>query len=485
VATLSSPGIGSGLDVQGIVSQLMAVERQPLTTLQTSTKRAQDQLSAYGKLGSAMGTLRDLARKLSDAPTWEATTVASSKPEAVTVSSDGSAPPGAYSIAVTQLAAAQTLRTNSTWTAPTESVGPGILTIEVGTWNAGATSFTAKPDTSARTVTIAPGSDSLEDVRDAINAAGAGVTASIINDASGSRLSLRSTDTGAENGFRITVNDSDGDDGDAAGLSMLAYVGSSSASQMTRALAAANATATINGIPVSSATNTLENVVDGLTLKLAQTTSAAVDVTVSRDTESIRKSVTDFATAYNDLVKLMRDQTRTATPGSDGNASTSGGVLGTDASAKGLLQQLRSLAGSSAGATEAFTRLADIGLEPQRDGTLKVNDNKLNAAVARLDDLQTFFARNDADDSLDGFGQMFKSFTTDRLADEGTVGARSAALQKRIDRDADQKLRLEARLALTEKRLLEQYGRMDSSVARLNSLQSYVSQQIAAWNRNS
>lgn len=484
MATLSSPGIGSGLDVRGIVTQLMALERRPLDALQASTKKSQDQLSAYGKLSSAMGTLRDAARKLADLQTWGTTTVTSSNPEALKVSSDGLAPPGAYSVSVTRLAAAQTLRSSTTWAAATDAIGPGALTIELGTWDAGATSFTAKAGGSPVTVTIPAGSDSLEQVRDAINSAGAGVTASIVNDASGARLSLRSTATGAENGFRISVNDSDGDNGDAAGLSMLAYDGAAGASQMVRALAAANAEATVNGIPVTSTTNRLADVVDGLSFEFAQTTTTALDVTVAQDTESVKALVNEFATAYNEVVKLMREQTRTATPGADGNAGSAGGILGTDASAKGLLNQLRTLVGSSSGASEAFTRLTDIGLEPQRDGSLKVSDTKLNAAIARIDDLKTFFTRNEDGSDQDGFGQLVKTFATERLDDEGTIGARSKSLQQRIDGDAKRRTQLEARLALTEKRLYDQYARLDTATANLSALQNYVTQQIAAWNRS-
>lgn len=483
MATLSSPGIGSGLDVRSIVSQLMAIERQPLNALATSTKKSQDQLSAYGKLSSAMSTLRDAARKLSDLPTWNATTVTSSKPEAVKVSSDGSAPPGAYAVQVTRLAAAQTVSTASTYATPADEVGTGTITIELGTWNTARTSFTAKDGSSPAAIRITPTGDSLEQVRDAINGAQAGVTASIVTDANGARLSVRSTETGAENGFRISVNDDDGDDGDAAGLSNLSYLGSATATRMTHHLAAANALATVNGIEVQSKNNRFADVVDGLTIDVAQTTTAAVDVTVARDTESIKKQITDFATAYNDLVKLMRDQTKTATPGADGAAGSAGGVLGTDASAKGLLNQLRTLAGGSSAASTAFTRLADIGLEPQRDGSLKVSDTKLTAAMARLDDLKTFFSRNESDDSADGFGQLFKSFATERLDDDGTVGARSKALQSRIDGDAKRRQQLEQRLALTEKRLTEQYARLDTATAKLSTLQNYVTQQIAAWNR--
>lgn len=479
MATLSSAGIGSGLDVAGIVAKLMAVERQPLAALQASTKRSQDQLSAYGKLQSAMSTLRDAARKLSDAQTWSATTVTSPNPAIVAATSDGSTPAGVYRVAVTRLAAAQTLVSGYTFAAATDAVGPGSLTIELGTWGAGQTSFTPKADATPVTLRFDAGSDSLEDVRDAINAAGAGVTASIVSDASGARLSIRSTATGEANGFRISVNDDDGDNGDPAGLSLLAFDPSSGASQMTQGAAAANSLATINGVSVSSASNNFDQVLDGLSFQLGQVTTTPLDVTVNRDNPGIKQKVTDFANAYNELVKLMREQTRV-----DAAATQNNGILQGDSSALGLLRGLRSLAGASSGAVTAFTRLADIGLDPQRDGTLKIDDGKLEAAMARLPELQTFFARDDVDDSLDGFGALFRSFGDSRLASDGVLTTRQQAIQDRIERNNERAEKLEARLALVEKRLTEQYGRLDTSIAQLSSLQNYVTQQIANWNKS-
>jgi flagellar hook-associated protein 2 len=482
MATLSSPGIGSGLDVRSLVTQLMAVERAPLTALQTSTRRTQDQLSAYGRMQSAMSTLRDAARKLATESTFNATTVANSNPTALTVASDGSTPAGTYSVAVSKLATAQTISSSSSWATSSDTVGPGTLTIELGSWNAGQTSFTAKPGATAVAVRIDSGSDSLSQVRDAINASGAGVTASIVNDANGARLAIRSSATGAENGFRISVNDDDGDNSDPGGLSQLAFDPSAlpaPITQMTRRLAAGNAEATVNGVPVSSATNALDNVLDGLSLKLGQVTTTPVDLTINRDSASIKKSVTDFATAYNDLVKLVRDQTRVT------EGAAAGGVLQGDASAKGLVSQMRSLAGGSTAAAVDFTRLADVGLEPQSDGTLKVNDTKLERALGKLDALKSFFTRDDVGTDSDGFAAQFKSFGDARLGNEGFFETRNKALQNRVTNNTDKAARLEARLALTEKRLTEQYSRLDTNLSNLTSLQSLVTQQINSFNRSS
>lgn len=477
MATVSSPGIGSGLDVAAIVAKLMAVERQPLTALQTATKKSQDQLSAYGKLQSAMSALRDAARNLTDADTWRATTVASPNTAAVNASSDGSTPAGIYKVNVTRLASAQTLASTHSFAAPTDSVGGGSLTIQLGTWS--GSTFTDKPDTAAVTLRFDPPNDTLEDVRDAINASGAGVTASIVSDIDGYRLAMRSTTTGETDGFKVTALDDDGDDGDPAGVSLFAYDPSAGVSQMTLGSAASNSAATINGVAVSSATNEFDKVMDGLSFQFGQVTTTPIDVTVGRDTPGMKKNVTDFADAYNAMVKLIRDQTRY-----DDSTDTAG-VLQADSSALGVLRGLRTLASSSSGAVTTFTRLADIGLEPQSDGSLKINDKKLDAAMGQLADLSGFFSKDDADNALDGFGQTFRTFADLRLGTGGELTTRQEAIQKRIDLNLERADALEARLVLVEKRLTAQYGRLDSSMAQLNSLQSYVTQQIAAWNKSS
>lgn len=478
MATLSSAGIGSGLDVKGIVAQLMAIERRPLQALQTTLKRNDDQLSAYGKLQSAITTLRDAASRLGNVQTWGATKVASSDTTAVLATGNASTPAGSYVVNVTRLASAQTLTMATPLANADEAAGSGTLTIQLGRWNAG--SFTAAAGSTPLALRFDLGQDSLTQVRDRINAAGAGVTASIVNDANGARLSLRSTSTGEARGFRISVADDDGDNGDAVGLSRLAYDPENAAAVMTLAQPAANAQATINGVPVSSATNNLDNVMDGLSLQLSKLTTSEVTVSVNRDSESIRKSVTDFATAYNDAIKLLREQTRTA----DGAGGT-GGILATDASAKGLLNQLRTLAGAgSAAIPTAFTRLTDVGLEPQRDGTLKVDERKLDAAMARFDEARTFFTRDVAGSDSDGIGALFRSFGDDRLGNDGTLSARQQALRDRAEQLRERQGVLEDRLAATEKRLTDQYGRLDTTMSRLTSLQNYVQQQITNWNKS-
>jgi len=476
MTTLSSPGVGSGLDVNGIVTQLLAIERKPIEQIGATNKRLDAQLSAYGKLQSAMMALRDTARKLTDATTWQLTKVASTNADAISATSSGSAPPGTYTVSVARLAAAQTVVGNQTFASASDTLGGGTLTIELGSWDTGQTAFTPRADGSPVSITIAQGS-TLTQARDAINAAGAGISASIVNDATGARLAIRSTSTGVENGFRITaVPDAPGTPAPAATLDTLEFDPPSGTTGMSRTLAAANAEATINGVAVSSATNLLTDVLDGLTVKLGQVTTSPVDITVQRDTDSVRKAITDFASAYNDLAGQIREQTRYD------EGSKKSGTLQGDRSAVGLLNGLRSLIGGSSGAVTTFSRLADVGLEPQSDGKLKVNDSKLDAAIGRLDDLQGFFARNEVGTADDGFGVLMRDFGSQTLDTSGVLSTRQEALRASIQRNNDRSGKLEELLALVEARLRAQYSKLDTNMARLTSLQNYVSQQVQNWN---
>lgn len=476
IGKISSVGIGSGLDAAGIVAQLMALERKPLELLDASRQRLDAQLSSYGKLQASLSAVRDAARALTLPDTWARSTVSSNDPAAVSAVSNGSSPPGNYAVTVARLAAAQAV-TSRTLPTPATVVGTGTLMIEIGRWFTDPPEFTS--GASAVNIAIGPGEDTLEQIRDKINGSNAGVTASIVNDSSGARLAIRSKATGVENGFRITVSDDDGDHGNASGLSVLSFDPAGAASQLTQAQAAANAQVTINNIPIDSASNTLTDVLDGLTVRVSRVTAAPVDLSVAEDAESIKKAVTTFAEAYNSLVQLIREQT-----GYDQNTKT-GGTLQGDRTAVNLLGNLRSVAGGNSGATAAFTRLAEIGLEPQRDGTLKVDSSKLDGAVGRLDELKAFFSRDDEGTANDGFATMLRQFADSALATDGAISARQEGLRNRIDDIAERSTRLEDRLSLTESRLREQYTKLDSNMAALNSLQAYVAQQVAQWNRSS
>jgi flagellar hook-associated protein 2 len=477
MATISSAGIGSGLDVNSIITQLMAIEQQPLKALQTKATTIQSTVSEYGKIKSTISTLRDLASKLASATTWAQTTSTSSS-TAVAAASNGSAA-GTYSVEVQKLASVQTLATG---VHPTATVpGGGTLHIELGAWGAGQTSFTPKTGATAVDITIAA-TDTLADVRDKINAAGAGVTALVMTDASGSRLLMRSTATGAENAFRTSVVDDDGGHVDATGLSMLAFDPSASVATMTQSQIAADAAATVNGLPVTSTSNTLASIVDGLTLTLnAETTlTGPVTVNVVTDTETLKKTLTDFAAAYTAVIKLIATDTKYDP------VAKKGGMLQGDSAAVGMQRQLRMLAGSASAASAMFGHLSDVGLELQADGSMTANATKLSAALANVAEMKKMFSNSDlVDPTQDGFGKRFRVIADSMIGIDGAVTTRTDGLGQQLSRNQKAQDALELRLQAIEKRYRAQYTALDTAMAQLQTQSSYITQQIAAWNANS
>ena len=463
MATVSSAGIGSGLDVNSIVTQLMAIERQPLTALQTKATSIQSTVSEYGKIKSDISALRDLAAKLTSSTTWGQTTATASS-SAVTATTSGNATTGAYTVEVQTLASAQTVATGVLPASTT--IGAGTLHIELGTWGTDQTSFAPKAGATAVDVVIAA-TDTLSDVRDKINAAGAGVTAMIMTDASGSRLLMRSSATGADSGFRTS------------GIAALAFDPSAGVTTLTQTQAAANAAATVNGLAVTSTSNTLANVVDGLTLTLGAVTTTPVNVNVATDTASLKKTITDFAAAYTAVNKLISDDTKYDPVGK------TGGILQGDGAAVGLQRQLRTLTGAISGASATFPHLSDIGLQIQTDGSLTVNGSVLDNALNNIAELKKAFSNSDIlDPTKDGFGKRFRVIADSLLGVDGSLTTRTDGLAKQLQRNQKDQDALNVRLDGIEKRMRAQYTALDAVMAQLNGQSSYITQQLAAFNNS-
>ncbi len=470
---ITSLGIGSGVDINSMVSQLVAVESRPLVAMRDEAKSLQTQVSSYGQLSSLLGTLQTAANKLTSATLWNRATASSSDETAVSVTGS-SAAPGSFAISVQKLATSQTVVSTSSYGAATEPVGAGTLTLDIGSWDLPPMNFVPHVGRTPVVVTTSA-SDTLQTLRDKINEAGAGVTASIVTDSSGARLSLRSTATGAENGFRLTAADGDGNNTDAAGLSRFAFDPASGNLNTEQKVPAANALATVNGINVSSATNELSTVVDGLTIRLRKEGPGSVDVTVSSDREAVKTAVKDFAEAYNALAKTILDQTKYDA------ASKVGGPLQGDSAATTLQRQLRGLLNTSSGASAQFARLSDIGLELQRDGTLKVDSGKLDNATGNLAELKKAFANSDlAVPANDGFARRYAALATQVLGSDGTLTTRTEGLRERLSRNSDNQTRLSERIDRYQARLVAQYTAMDANLSKLNALQTYMTQQLAA-----
>jgi flagellar hook-associated protein 2 len=465
MATISSAGIGSGLDVESLVTKLMAVEQRPVTQLQTQATAIQTKISAFGQLQSTLSTFRDAALKLTQASTWGVTTAASSDPAAVKVSTTSGAVAGSYAVRVDSLAASESAVSKS-YSASTDLVGEGTLRVEIG--SLGQAGFAPQPNLAAMNIDISA-TDTLTTVREKINAAGAGVSAVIVNDATGMRLVISSTNPGAANVFKIT----------SSGSADLSYDPEQAGGGMTRSQQAADAHLNVNGVDILSSSNTLSDTIQGMTINLLKPTTSAVQVSVTQDTDSVKASIQSFVDAYNGLASMLATQTKY-----DATTKTAGKLQG-DSTAVSLQRQLRNALGGLTSASSAFSTVNDVGLTTQSDGTIKVNDAKLSTALGKVDELKKLFANvNTADSTKNGVAQRLRLFGDTVLGTDGALSTRTSGLSTSLSLNQKQQDALTARLALTEKRLRAQYTTLDTNMSKMTALNTYITNQVAAWNKS-
>lgn len=480
MATISSAGIGSGLDVNSIVSQLVALEKTPLKTLALKATNVQAQISAFGEIQSQFAALTDVASRISVASTWGARTATSSNSSAATITAAGTANATTFSLDVDQLAQQQS--GSSAAVAPGTMPGAGTLSLQLGAWSAGGGAFT--PGVSAKVDVTVLATDTISDIASKINGANAGVVATVFNDGTNERLLLQSKTTGAVAGFRVQSAD--------PALAGLVFdpenkpgVGMAAAGIPMQY--GQDAKARINGLAVSSATNTLTDNIPGVTIKLAATTTAGygsgtevkapLTMSISEDVTPAVKNVSDFVTAYNKLNKSLADLTKYDA------ATKTAGLFQGDSSVVGLQNILRNMLGSaSLGVTSQ--RLSDVGLERQLDGSLSINTPKLSAAANNGTSLQQLFTNSNNDPLTNGFALKFRDLGRGVAASGGSVYTKAAALQKNLAVNSTEQTKVNERAAQFETRLRKQYSALDAQMAQLNALNAYVTQQVATWNKS-
>lgn len=473
MATISSTGIGSGLDVKSIVSQLVALEKQPLSNLKVQAATVNTKVSAFGQIKSLVSTLSGAASTLNSLTTWNAVTATSSNSTAVSASAIGGTAANSFSMQVTGLAKAQSTASQAILPAGT-LLGAGTLQIQLGKWSAVGGTFTAGTATPVD-ITVAA-TDTVSSIASKINGAGAGVSATVLTDATGERLLLRSTGTGAEAGFKmsVTADTADGLLTDNAGLSRLVYE-ATPGSTMTQL--GADATAKLNGIDISSATNTFSNVVSGVTLTANEVMATAAEITVAPNQSVITSAIDAFVTAYNAINQTMQDLTKY-------DASTkSAGLLQGDTTAVGLQRALQGILQSGTTGS-AYARLADIGITQQLGGDLAVDSAKLSTALANGSEVKNLFTINNSNDLTNGVSLKFKNFATGLLATDGFFSTKDASLKRALDANAKDQARVNDKAAKVEAALTRRYSALDAQMASLNALNAYIGQQVTLWNKS-
>ena len=479
MATISSTGIGSGLDVNSIVSQLVAIEKQPLKMLALKATNVQAQISAFGQVQSQFAALTDVATRISVAAVWASRTAVSSNTSSATITAAATATATSFSLDVDALAQSQSV--SSAALTPGTMPGAGTLTLQLGTWSGGGAAFTAGAAPSVNVMVLA--TDTTSAIATKINAANTGIVASVFNDGTNERLMLQSKSTGAVSGFRLQSADPA-----LAGLVFDPQLkpGAGMASAGIPVQYGLDAKARINGMAVTSPTNTLKDNLPGVTLQLVKVTTTAyglpgevkapVTMSISEDVTPAVKNVSDFVTAYNTLNKSLTDLTKYV-------ASTrTAGLFQGDSSVVGLQNILRNMLGSSSmGASSQ--RLSDVGLELQRDGSLTINTAKLSTAANNGTTLQQLFTANNSNPLTNGFAIKLRDLGRNVAISGGSVYSKAAALQKTLDTNTTAQTKVNDRATLFEARLRKQYSVLDAQMGKLNSLNAYVTQQVAAWNK--
>ena len=377
MASISSLGIGSGLDLNNLVGSLVAAERAPIeNSLNRRESRIASDLSGIGLMKSALAGFQSSLEGLGDAGKFVTRSASNTNSTALGVAVSNDAEVGSYNVDIKTLAASQSLASNA-YASATDTVGTGTIRIRFGTITGpGFGGFSVNPDKTNQTITVDSGNNTLVGLKDYINNGDFGVTAAIINDGSGYRLTLTSDDSGAANAVEITITDTgDGNHTDTSGLSALAY--NAAAANLTQTQAAQDASISVNGLAVLSDSNTITDLVEGMTLTLKETTTSPATVSVSESHSQLSESIRDLVDAYNDMIDTLNDLSAA------GSETTQAGLLSGDASLRNFTTSLRQLMTSNVAALGgSITALSHIGITTQLDGKLAIDDARFDSAIA-------------------------------------------------------------------------------------------------------
>ncbi|RDS81858.1 flagellar filament capping protein FliD [Dyella psychrodurans] len=444
---LSSLGLGSGLDVNSIITALVnAQEAGPQAQITNQTNQDNNQIAGLTALQTALSGIQSALSELTSSTTYSTYNASLSNTSLGTVSTLPDATGGSYNIDVTQLATAQ--KRISPAQSSTATVGSGTLNITVG----------------SNTLNVSVSStDTLSSIASSINNASnnPGVSATVVSGVNGNQLVLTSTSTGTANGFTITAGS-----GSSSGLSSLATELNTPGSSE-----AANAELTIDGIAVTSASNNVTGALTGVTLSLTSTGTSQLNVTQS--TTPITTAVNDFVTAYNQYASTVNQL-----DSYDASTGEAGVLLG-DPTLAALQTQLSNVLGSTVHGN-SIGNLASLGITRNADGTMALNSQTLSTALTNSPStVQNLF------DSTNGIANQLNSLVTNFNSSTGVLQTRINSLNTNLTNQSSQQTALNARMAVYQQQLVKQYTALDTLMTSLNNTSSYLTQSLAALNGTS
>lgn len=444
MANIQFGGVASGLNTNALIEGLVKLERRSIDLLKGQQVRFQAQLGIFATLGSSLSSLKSAAQALSLSTDFHKRAAATSDATVLTAAADSTAQLGSYTITVSSLAKAKSLQSTS-YTSTADVLGTGTLTIAVGGTNTD--------------IVIDATNNTLTGLKEAINNSGAAVTASIVNVGAGTadyRLVVQSKNTGTANAVTISGTLNGGSDPFAGGGDLVQ--------------AASDAEFTVNGLVVQRSSNTVSDVMPGVTVTLLKDGGASSTVTVSSDTEALKGSIRKFVDAYNAVMKIANDQFKLDA------ATGRQGALAGDPVLRGISQRLRAAVSAAGGNGASFTHVSDIGISFQKDGSLTLDDAKLTTALTSdPDGVKNLFisSQNGIGKRVPEVVDAFISLAGGALSARQTgINASIASLEKKIARE-------EQRIATFEKNLVNQFTALEKLVSQFNQQSQFLSQRLA------
>lgn len=455
MGTITSSGVGSGIDIEGLVSKLVSAEgatKQTLLAQQEATTQAR--ISAYGSLKSALAQIQTAAGTLKDANVFRSRSTTVGDDKVMTASAGPAAAPGTYNVEVVRLAQGAKL-VSGVYATSAATVGTGSLTLTTGG--------------KAFTVDLTAANGTLAGIRDAINGStkNSGIAASIVTANDGARLVLTSTGTGVANSVTVTASGGDG------GLNALVYDPGGGTTNLTQLQAAQDARVIVDGFTYDSSSNSVTGALDGVTLdlKTATATGVTIPVSVKIDNSGVKKTISAFVTSYNQALTSLR------TLGAYDASTKQGGPLLGDPTLRGVISALRNEVGASAAALAGnrYTVLSDIGITTNLDGSLKFDDAKVATALnADPAAVQRLFS------SDGGVAKRLDQTVANFTKASGLLDSRTTGLQSTIKDIGRRQEALNAQLISYEKRIRAQFTAMDVMIANLKQTGQNLLSQLGS-----
>ncbi|MCM2130473.1 flagellar filament capping protein FliD [Larsenimonas rhizosphaerae] len=466
--SITSLGVGSGLDLTTLLKGLERSESSRLEPIKIQEKSYTNKLDGYNRLSSALEGFQGAVDALADPALYESKSITTTS-TAFSATSGTDAQEGNYSIKVQNLASAQSLATTGQ-ASRTDTIGTGgnstlTLSITDGAGNVSSTTDIALDSTNS----------SLEGIRDAINTADAGVTASIINDGSGTpyRLVMTSDKTGESSQINMSVTNDDILNTDTSLQDLLNYNSADNSGNLTETSEAKNANLEINGLAITSDTNTVEEAIQGVTLTLNSVNDTAENMVVAQDDGTIREAFETLVSSYNSMQDLIDIQTSY-----DAESKSSNGSLLGESTVRSIQNQIRGAFNTSVSG-DSLNYLTQAGISLNKDGKLEIDDTRFDKAMTDVSSLSTLMIGADGESGV----TSVLSTTLGSMLDEGGVlDTVTGSIDSRLESLKDRKETIQKSIDSTVDRYRKQFNDLDLLLSNINSTSSYLSQQLSALN---